>query len=74
MVENPPANAGDVRVAGSIPGWGRSPGGGHGNPSSIPAWRLPWTEEPGGQQPIVAESDMTEMTQCAGPRRQETGL
>ena len=29
MVKNPPANAGDV---GSIPGWGRSPGGGHGNP------------------------------------------
>ena len=29
VVENPPANAGDV---GSIPGWGRSPGGGNGNP------------------------------------------
>ena len=32
MVKNPPANARDVRDAGSIPGWGRSPGGGHGNP------------------------------------------
>ena len=32
MVKNPPANAGDVRDVGSIPGWGRSPGGGHGNP------------------------------------------
>ena len=32
MVKNPPANAGDVRDAGSIPGSGRSPGGGHGNP------------------------------------------
>ena len=32
MVKNPPANAGDVRDAGSIPGWGRSPGGGHGSP------------------------------------------
>ena len=32
MVENPPANAADVRDAGSIPGSGRSPGGGHGNP------------------------------------------
>ena len=31
-VKNLPANAGDVRDAGSIPGWGRSPGGGHGNP------------------------------------------
>ena len=32
MAKNLPANAGDIRDAGSIPGWGRSPGGGHGNP------------------------------------------
>ena len=32
MVKNPPANAGDIRDLGSIPGLGRSPGGGHGNP------------------------------------------
>ena len=32
VVKNPPANAGDVRDAGSIPGSGRSPGGEHGNP------------------------------------------
>ena len=31
VVKNPPANAGDRRDAGSIPGSGRSPGGGHGN-------------------------------------------
>ena len=31
-LKNPPANAGDVRDAGLIPGSGRSPGGGHGNP------------------------------------------
>ena len=30
--KEPPGNAGDVRVAGSIPELGRSPGGGHGNP------------------------------------------
>ena len=30
--KNPPANAGSVRDADSIPGSGRSPGGGHGNP------------------------------------------
>ena len=30
--KNPPANAGDIRDVGSIPGSGRSPGGGHGNP------------------------------------------
>jgi len=32
VVKNPPANAGDVRDVGSIPGSRRSPGGGHGNP------------------------------------------
>ena len=35
VVKNPPANAGDIRDirdAGSIPGSGRSPEGGHGNP------------------------------------------
>ena len=31
MVKNPPANAGDIRDMGLIPGSGRSPGGGHGN-------------------------------------------
>ena len=30
--KNPPANAGDVRDAGSIPGSGKSPGVGNGNP------------------------------------------
>ena len=34
----------------------RSPGGGHGNPlSSILAWRVPWTEEPGGLQSIGSQ-------------------
>ena len=32
VVKNLPANAGDIRDAGSIPGWERSPGEGHGNP------------------------------------------
>ena len=32
VVKNLPANAGDERVEGSIPGSGRSPGGGNGNP------------------------------------------
>ena len=32
MVKNPPASAEDTREEGSIPGLGRSPGGGHGNP------------------------------------------
>ena len=32
VVKNPPANAGDLRALGSVPGLGRSPGGGHGIP------------------------------------------
>ena len=32
MVKNPPANAQDTRDAGSIPGFGRCPGEGNGNP------------------------------------------
>ena len=32
VVKNPPANAGDIRDVSSIPGPGRSPAGGHGNP------------------------------------------
>ena len=50
IVKNPPANAGDIRDAGSIPGSGRSPGEGNAARSSILAWRIPWTAEPGGLQ------------------------
>ena len=32
VVKNLPANAGDIKDTGSIPWWGKSPGGGHGNP------------------------------------------
>ena len=32
VVKNEPANAGDAKDAGLIPGLGRSPGGGNGNP------------------------------------------
>ena len=50
VVKNLPANAGGLRTAGLIPGSGRSPGG-----SSIPAWRIPSTEEPGGLQSMGSE-------------------
>ena len=33
--KNPPANAGDTRDVGSIPGLGRFLGGGHGNPTPV---------------------------------------
>ena len=46
MIKNLPANAGDVEMD-SIPGSGRSPGEGNATHSSILAWRIPWTEEPG---------------------------
>ena len=36
VVKNLPANAGDTRNAGSIPGSGRSPGVGNGNPLQYP--------------------------------------
>ena len=63
MVKNLSAIAGNVGDMGSIPGSGRSPGGGYGNPLSILAWEIPWTEEPGRLQSIGSlESDMTEAT------------
>ena len=60
-------NAGDARDMGSIPGWGRSPGGRHGNlHCSILAWRIPWTQEHGGYSPWShRESDTTEVTEHA---------
>ena len=57
MVKNLPANAGDIRDVGSIPGSGRSPGEGNGSPLQYPPvspghtsvpWKIPWTEETGG--------------------------
>ena len=35
MINNLPDNAGDVRDAGSIPGWRRSAGGGNSNPLPV---------------------------------------
>jgi len=56
VVKNLPANAGDLRDVGSIPGLGRSPGGeGDATHSSILAWRIPWTEDPGGLQSIKSQ-------------------
>ena len=49
-VKNPPANAGDARGASLISDLGRSPRVGNSNHSSFLAWKIPWTEEPGGLQ------------------------
>ena len=48
MVKNPSSNAGDIKDTGSIPGLGRSPGGGHCNPLQYSCLENPRTEEPGG--------------------------
>ena len=51
VVKNSPTSAGDVRNSGSVPGLGRSPGGGHGNP-----FQYSWLENPvntGDGQAIV---------------------
>ena len=41
VVKNSPASVGDARDAGSIPGWGRAPGGGNGNPLQYSCLRNP---------------------------------
>ena len=44
-----------VEYLGSIPGLGRSPGGGDGNSLHILAWRIPWTEVPGRLQSMGSQ-------------------
>ena len=74
MVKNPPANAGDIRDVGSIPGSGRSPGEANGK-------RLQYSclENPSGQRSLVSyslqgrkESDMTEATERTPVSRAKT--
>ena len=45
LVENPPANAGDIRDPGLIPGLGRSPGEGNGNPLQYSCLENPMDRE-----------------------------
>ena len=54
----------NVADPGSIPGSGRSPEKGLAAHSSILAWRIPWTEEPGGlesmgSQRVMSNSEVT---------------
>ena len=46
-------NAGNQSL---IPGWGRHPGEGNGNPLQYSCWRIPRTEEPDGLQPLGLQS------------------
>ena len=58
MGEEFTCNVGDIGDESSIPGSGRSPGGGRDNPLQYLAWRIPWTEEPGGLQSMGLQSQM----------------
>ena len=59
MVKNLPTNAGDL---GSVPGMGRSPREGMATHSSILAWRISWTEEPGGLQSMGSQKSWTHLS------------
>ena len=54
-VKNLPATAGDLRDTSLIPGLGRSPGGGHGNPLQYSYLEIPWTKEPGRLRSIGSQ-------------------
>ena len=56
VVNNPPANAGNTRDAGSIPRLGRTPGGGHGNPLQCSC-----LENPHGQRSLASYSPWTRL-------------
>ena len=45
VVKNTPANSGDIRDMGLIPGMGRSPGGGYGNPLQYSCLENPMDRE-----------------------------
>ena len=62
MLKNLPANAGDTGDVGQSLGREDPLEEGMATHSSIPAWRIPWTEEPGGIQSIGLQSDVTEVT------------
>ena len=62
-VKNPPTNTGDAGDKDLTPGWGRSPGGGHGNPLQYSFLENPMDR--GASRAMVhrpAESDTTEAT------------
>jgi len=56
VVKNSSASAGDIRDMGSIPELGRLLEEGMAIYSDILAWRIPWTEEPGGLQSMGSQS------------------
>ena len=59
VIKESACNAGDLSL---IPGSGRSPGGGNATHSSILAWRIPWTEEPGELQSKGSQNSWTQLS------------
>ena len=55
MAKNLTANAGDIRDTSSIPGQEDPLEEGMATHSSILAWRIPWTDEPGGLQSMESQ-------------------
>jgi len=56
------SSTGDIGDASLIPGSGRCPGGDHGNPFQCSCLGIPWTEEPGGLQPIWSQKSWTRLS------------
>ena len=56
--------------ASSIPGLGRSPGEGNGNPLQYSCWRITWTEEPGGLQSMGSQKVRYNLA----PEKQQLGM
>ena len=60
VVKNPPANSGDIRDVGSIPGSGRFPGGRHGNPLQFSFLKNPMENEE--MEPKQKQHSVVEVT------------
>ena len=60
-----PATAGNTEDMGSIPGLGRSPKEGMATCSSVLAWRILWTEEPGRLQSMGSHRILTPYTKIS---------
>ena len=59
VVKNLSANAGEV---GLIPGLGRTPGEGNGNPLQYSCLEIPWTEKPGRLQSMGLQNSQTQLS------------
>ena len=71
VVKNSSTSAGDVRDAGLILEFERSPG--EGSHSSVLDWRIPWTEEPGGLRSIGSHRVRHDRSDLACTGRQQGG-